>query len=166
MLKTSPLREESERGYRGNITIYLYLPSLDNAPRRKKSQSVSTATAVARPAALNRAALRVIKTFFSCSKTVYCRTGLITRIKAGPIPRQKALAPSLARIFRTVSMKLSFLMITFASDGDAFGDSCSKVRTACEVWMTQMGLLMMVVADPVPCIHLLGYLINGTTDLR
>ena len=67
------------------------LPSFESAPRRKKSQSERAATAATMPAARSLDVRLAIKKFFNCSKTVYWMIGFITRINAGPIPRQKAL---------------------------------------------------------------------------
>lgn len=131
------------------------------APRRKKSRSDSTATAVAAPAAWSLLVRLVISEFFSCSNAVYWMIGLMTRTKAGPSPRQNALtnilklrsfielfmkpypSPSLARMLWTVSKNPSFLTTT------GWSAVFPKVRTAWDVWITQIGLLMMVVADPV-----------------
>lgn len=84
--------------WKGNMSIYkkstigYYLLSLERAPRRKKSQSLKVATAAAAvPAARNLLVRRAIKKFLSCSKAVYWMIGLITRMRAGPIPRQRAL---------------------------------------------------------------------------
>ena len=66
----------------------------------------------------------------------------MTRTNAGPMPRQNAEAPSLAKMHLTVSVKPSFLEAV----GDC--DESWSVRTAWEVWMTHIGLLMIVVAEP------------------
>lgn len=127
-------------------------PSLETAPRRKKSKSVRVATVFFIPEARNFNVRDVINAFFSCSKTVYCSTGLITRISAGPIPLQNALRPPVLRIWLIVSIMLSFLM------GDAAGlplveeavglSSEGMECTVCDVWITQIGLLIIVVAEP------------------
>lgn len=88
------------------IRVKSILPSLERAPRKKKSQSDSTATTVAAPPAARRRLVRLaIKRFFSCSKTVYWIMGFMTRISAGPIPRQKALGKTKVRLgFKDVNM--------------------------------------------------------------
>ena len=128
------------------------------APRKKKSKSESTATAA--PAAWSLLVRLAISEFFSCSNAVYWMIGFMTRTRAGPSPRQKALtkhirsslikilmtepypSPSLARMLWTVSKNPSFLTTT------GWFVAFPNVRTACEVWITQTGLLMMVVAEP------------------
>jgi hypothetical protein len=47
-------------------------PSLEMAPRKKKSQSESNATAAVAPADLSRKVRLAIKRFLSCSKVEYC----------------------------------------------------------------------------------------------
>jgi len=69
----------------------------------------------------------------------------MTKINAGPMPRQKAPMPSFARSLREVSMKPSFLMTAVWDESE----EPPIVRTACDVWTTHIGLLMTVVANPV-----------------
>jgi hypothetical protein len=142
MWQKLPLKENACQPTQRSQSISNCVPSLDSAPRRKKSQSDKMATAVAIPAARNLLVLLAIRKFFNCSNTVYCITGLMTRTNAGPMPRQNAEAPSLAKMHLTVSVKPSFLVAVGECDGSW------SVRTAWEVWMTHIGLLMIVVAEP------------------
>ena len=141
MWQKLPLRENTCQPTQRSHPISNCVPSLDSAPRRKKSQSDKMATAVAIPAARNLLVLLAIRIFFNCSNTVYCITGLMTRTNAGPMPRQSAEAPSLAKMHLTVSAKPSLVAV-----GEC--DESWSVRTAWEVWMTHIGLLMIVVAEP------------------
>ena len=76
-----------------DFPFHIGVPSFEIAPSTKKSQPVNTAIRVAAaPAARNLLVRRDIRMFLSCSKTVYCSTGFITRINAGPTPRQNALS--------------------------------------------------------------------------
>lgn len=113
--------------------------SLDSAPSTKKSKSARRA-APGPP----RAWRRRTSAFFSCSNTVYCSTGFTTSTSAGPIPRQNAASPPVCKMCAIVSAKPRF----FAGALPGAGRPGAMVCVACEVWMTQMGLLMIVVADP------------------
>lgn len=89
----------------------------------------------------------------------------MTKNRAGPMPLQNALkqdkslfkitrgrstypTPSFASMLWIVSKNPSFFKATFGwgESGEVF-----RVRTACEVCTTQIGLLMMVVAEPGGC---------------
>lgn len=75
-------------------------PSFDNAPKKKKSQSVNTFPLPPAPPAF----LRLTRAFFNCSNTVYWITGLATSTSAGPKPRKNAAGPSVLRMWRKVSI--------------------------------------------------------------
>lgn len=85
--------------------FHVCVPSFEIAPSTKKSQPVSAATAAAAPAARNLLVRRDTRIFLSCSKTVYCSTGFITSISAGPTPRQNALSMHDERRRRRNSLK-------------------------------------------------------------
>ena len=77
--------------------------NFDSAPRRKKSQSVRTATAAEAPLSARRWRVRrAMRMFLSCSKTVYWMTGLMTSMRAGPMPRQRALEGALVGVVKLV----------------------------------------------------------------
>lgn len=71
-------------------------------------------------------------------------TGFMTKTNAGPIPLQKPATPSLESMLWIVSVTPSFLLLAVGVES-----SGSEPRIACDVWTTHMGLLMIVVADPV-----------------
>lgn len=145
------------------------VPSLDSAPSQKKSMSVNRA-ALADPRSLRMAVRLDTSRFFSCSNTVYCTTfkncqlvrtnpewrtcniGLITSTNAGPTPLQNPIAPLCFMIALAVSMIPGFSESAFFSafasvevDGE---DEGGTGRTAWVIWITQMGLEIIVVAEP------------------
>ena len=113
-------------------------PSLEMAPSKKKSKSVSSL--------FTRPAIRRRRTsaFLSCSKTVYCITGFTTRIRAGPRPRKNAKGPPVRRSRAAVSKRPRRLC---ERAGDS-SETPSIPLTVCEVWITQTGLEITVVAVP------------------
>lgn len=141
-------------------------PSFEIAPNQKKSMSDSTATAATAPAvALSLTVRFFIKTFFSCSNTVYCelwfktntshspvlhtcRMGFITRTSAGPKPRQNAPTPSLRKMNLTVSIMLSLRGSGVLMCADGFARSEGNVCVACVTCVTHIGFEMTVVAVP------------------
>ena len=113
-------------------------PSLEMAPSKKKSKSVSSL--------LTRPAIRRRRTsaFLSCSKTVYWITGFTTRTRAGPRPRKNAKGPPVCRRCAAVAKRPRRLCGT----ADVSSETASIPLTVCDVWITQTGLEMTVVAEP------------------
>ena len=87
--------------------------------------------------------------FFSWSKSVYCRMGLMTSTSAGTTPAKKAPGPPLRSIPRTVLMVVGALAGAFCAP--PFSSSTartSRLRVVMRVLTIQMGLVRMTVAEP------------------
>ena len=75
----------------------------------------------------------------------------MTSIKAGPSPLQKALTPPLFNIYFIVSAIPIFFVFALVStevEEDGMVLEAFIVWTVWDACMTQIGLLMMVVAEP------------------
>ena len=112
-------------------------PNLEMAPRRKKSQSVSSFPT--RPAIRRRRT----SAFLSCSKTVYCSTGFTTRTSAGLRPRKNAANPPVRMSRAAVARRPRRL----GGCAETSAETESIPFTVCAVWITQTGLEMTVVAE-------------------
>lgn len=79
-------------------------------------------------------------------------TGLATSTSAGPKPRKNAAGPSVLRIWRNVSSVPSFRCCLAGVDDEEEGsdgvEGLFMPLTAWEVCTTQIGLLIIVVAEP------------------
>lgn len=113
-------------------------PSLEMAPSKKKSKSVSSL--------FTRPAMRRRRTsaFLSCSKTVNCITGFTTRISAGRRPRKNADGPSVRKSCAAVAKTPR----RFGGSAGVSSETASIPLTVCAVCITQTGLEMTVVTEP------------------
>jgi len=131
-----------------------------SAPSRNKSQSVKELL-VAPPFLASgvipfRAALKLKTRATSLSNVVYCRqyrfyaskltcmTGLITRIKAGPIPLQNPLKPSFLKISLAASTAEGLIFLS----SPAKGGSAVTALVDWAVCTVQIGFVRRVVIDP------------------
>ena len=122
--------------------VMLVAISLLRAPSQKKSRSESSGLAAA--GVLPRDTKRIFTSqFLSCSKAVYCSTGLVTSTKAGPIPFHRARTPSFSTIWCRVC-KNDLRATTLLAPVVSFCDT----RTVWRVLITQMGLLIKAVVIP------------------